>query len=149
MDVTDLRSNFWGACSPTRLTCTDSLALQHHSVENKANVLGGLRGAWTLFAQQVQDLCGKHSVLAVLNKLAQMGQARLFALRVLLDDADDAVHDGPLVLKSTLQGEKRFTKKYYYSDSLWCADSISVIKKTNHIFYTACHKKTQKVKCQM
>lgn len=129
MDVTDLRSNFWGACSPTRLTCTDSLALQHHSVENKANVLGGLRGAWTLFAQQVQDLCGKHSVLAVLDKLAQMGQARLFALRVLLDDADDAVHDGPLVLKSTLQGEKRFTKKYYYSDSLWCADSISIIKK--------------------
>lgn len=147
MDVTDLWSNFWGACFPTRLTCTDSLALQHHSVENKSNVLGGLRGAWTLFAQQVQDLCGKHSVLAVLDKLAQMGQARLFALRVLLDDADDAVHDGPLVLKSTLQGEKRFTKKYYYSDSLWCADSISVVKK--HIFYTACHKTTQKVKYQM
>lgn len=85
------------------LTCTDRLALQHHSVEDEADVFGGLWGAWALFAQQVQDFCGQHRVLAVLDKLAQMGQACLFALRVLLDDADDAVHDGPLVLKATLQ----------------------------------------------
>lgn len=86
------------------LTCTDSLALQHHPVEDEADVLGGLGGAWALFAQQVQDLCGQHCVLAVLDELAQVGQARLFALWVLLNDADDAVHDGPLVLKTTLKG---------------------------------------------
>lgn len=84
------------------LTCTDSLALQHHSVEDEADVLGGLGGAWALFAQQVQDFGGEHRVFAVLDELAQVGQARLFALRVLLNDADDAIHDGPLVLKTTL-----------------------------------------------
>lgn len=39
-------------------TCTNRLALQHHSVEDETDVLGGLGRAWTLFAQQVQDLCG-------------------------------------------------------------------------------------------
>lgn len=84
------------------LTCTDRLTLQHHSVENEADVLGGLWGAWALFAQQVQDLGGQDRVLAVLYELAQVGQSRLFALRVLLNDADDAVHDGPLVLEAAL-----------------------------------------------
>jgi len=88
------------------LTCTNSLALQHHSVEDEADVLGGLGGAGALLAQQVQDLCGEHRVLAVLDELAQVGQARLLALWVLLNDADDAVHDGPLVLETTLQGEE-------------------------------------------
>ena len=87
------------------LTCTNSLALQNHPVEDEADVLGGLRGARALFAQQVQDLCGEHRVLTVLDELAQVGQARFFALRVLLDDADDAIHDGPLVIKTALQGE--------------------------------------------
>lgn len=85
------------------LTCTNSLALQHHSVENEADVLGGLRGARPLFAQQVEDLCGEDCVLTVLYELTQMGQAGLFALWVFLDDADDAVHNGSLVLKATLQ----------------------------------------------
>lgn len=53
----------------------------------------------------MQDLRGQHRVLAVLDELAQVGQARLLALRVLLDDADDAVHDGPFVLETTLWGE--------------------------------------------
>lgn len=53
----------------------------------------------------MQDLCGEHRVLTVLDELAQVGQACLFALWVLLDDADDAVHDGPLVIKTALQGD--------------------------------------------
>lgn len=99
-----------GKDSPARgevtdcLTCANGLALQHHAVEDEADVLGGLRGARALFAQQVQDLRGEHRMLAVLDELAQVGQARLFALRILLDDADDAVHDGPLVLEATLRG---------------------------------------------
>lgn len=85
-------------------TCTDSFTLQHHPVENEANVLGRLGGARALLAQQVQDLRGQHCVLAVLDELAQVSQTCLLALWVLLDDADDAVHDGTLVLEATLQG---------------------------------------------
>ena len=92
-------------CSPTpdRLTCTNSFTFQHHSVEYEADVLGRLWGPWALFTQQVKDLRGQHCVLTILNELAQVCQACFFALRVLLDDADDAVHDGSLVLKTTLQ----------------------------------------------
>lgn len=54
----------------------------------------------------MQDLGGQHRVLAVLDELAQVGQARLFALGVLLNDADDAVHDGPLVLEAALQNAR-------------------------------------------
>lgn len=89
------------------LTCTNRLALQDHAVEDEADVFGGLRRAGALFAQEVQDLGGQHRVLAVLDELAQVSQARLLALRVLLDDADDAIHDGPLVLKTALQGGDR------------------------------------------
>lgn len=85
-----------------RLTCTNGLALQHHPVEDEADVLGRLGRAWALFAQQVQDLGGQHRVLTVLDELAQVSQTRLFALGVLLDDADNAVHYGMLVLKPPL-----------------------------------------------
>lgn len=86
-----------------RLTCSDRLALEHHAVEYEANVFGRRGGARALFPQQVQDLGGQNRVLAVLNKLAQVSQTRLLTLRVLLNDADDAVHDRTLVLKATLQ----------------------------------------------
>lgn len=89
-----------------RLTCADRLALQHHPVEDEADVLGRLGGAGSLLAQQVQDLGGQHRVLAILDELAQVGQASLFALRVLLNDADDAIHDGPLVLEAALRDKK-------------------------------------------
>lgn len=56
----------------------------------------------------MEDLGGQHRVLTVLDELTQVGQPRLLALWVLLDDADDAVHDGPLVLKATLRGEASF-----------------------------------------
>lgn len=85
-------------------TCTDRFTLQHHPVENEADVLGRLGGARALLAQQVKDLRGQHRVLAVLDELAQMSQTRLLALRVLLDDADDAIHDGALVLEAALRG---------------------------------------------
>lgn len=45
-------------------------------------------------------------MLAVLDELAQVGQARLFAFGVLLNDADDAVHDGPLVLEAALRNAR-------------------------------------------
>lgn len=85
-------------------TCTDRFTLQYHPVENEADVLGRLGGARALLAQQMQNLDGQHRVLAVLDELAEMSQTRLLALWVLLDDADDAVHDGALVLEATLQG---------------------------------------------
>lgn len=50
----------------------------------------------------MQDLGGQNCVLAVFNKLAQVSQTRLLTLGVLLDDADDAVHDSALVLKASL-----------------------------------------------
>ena len=100
-------------CVCVCLTSADSLALQHHAVEDEADVFGGRGGARALLAQQVQDLGGQHRVLAVLDELAQVGQARLLALRVLLDDADDAVHDGPLVIKTTLEGPEGNLKFCY------------------------------------
>lgn len=51
----------------------------------------------------MEDLGGQDGVLAVLDKFTQVGQARLFSLNVLLYDADDTVHDGSLVLKTTLE----------------------------------------------
>lgn len=77
--------------------------LQHHAVVDEADVLGGVAGLGPLLAQQVQNASGQHGELAVLDELAQVGQPRLLALRVLLDDADDAVHDGPLVLEAALR----------------------------------------------
>jgi len=41
-----------------------------------------------------------HSVLAVLDKLAQVAQASLLCLVILLHDRDDCVHDGFLVIES-------------------------------------------------
>lgn len=79
--------------------------LQDHSVVDEADVLGGIIGLGALLAQEMQDASGQHSKLAVLDEFTQVGQPRLLALCVLLDDADDAVHDGPLVLKATLQWE--------------------------------------------
>lgn len=60
-----MRWNKWNCCGTCWvllsitlcITCTNSLALQHHSVEDEADVLWWLRGAWSLFAQKVQDLC--------------------------------------------------------------------------------------------
>lgn len=81
--------------------------LQDHSVVDEADVLGGVVGLGPLLAQEVQDARGQHGELAVLDELAQVRQPRLLALRVLLDDADDTVHDGPLVLKAALQHKGR------------------------------------------
>lgn len=84
------------------LTSPHSLVLQHHPVEDEADVLGWGWGPGALLAQQVQDLGGQHGVLAVLDELAEVSQACLLALRVLLDDADYTIHNGSLVLKATL-----------------------------------------------
>lgn len=52
----------------------------------------------------MQNLDGQHRVLTVLDELTQMSQTRLLALRVFLNNADDAVNDGALILEATLQG---------------------------------------------
>lgn len=63
-----------------KLTCSHSLALQHHSVEDEADVFGGCGGAWTLLPQQVENLSGQDGMLTVLDKLTQVGQACLLSL---------------------------------------------------------------------
>lgn len=103
--------------TPPFLTGSDGLALQHHAVEDEADVLGWRGRARALLAQQVKDLGGQHRVLTVLDELTQVGQPRLLALWVLLDDADDAVHDGPLVLKATLRGEASFKDVVFQGQS--------------------------------
>lgn len=55
----------------------------------------------------MQDLCGKDGMFAVFNEFAEVSQARFLTLRILLDDADDTVHDGSLVLEATLQRENQ------------------------------------------
>ena len=98
-----IKHQHWWSCA----TCTDCFTLQHHPVENEADVLGRLGGARALLAQQMQNLDGQHRVFAVLDELAQMSQTCLLALRILLNDADDTVHDGALILKTTLQEGNR------------------------------------------
>lgn len=55
----------------------------------------------------MQDLCGEDGMFAVFNEFAEVSQARFLTLRILLDDADDTVHNGPLVLKATLRKENQ------------------------------------------
>lgn len=90
----------------TLLTCPHRLALKHNTVEDETDVFGGGRGTWSLFPQQVKYLSGQYGVLAILDKLTQMSQACLLTLWVFLNDTDDAIHNGSLVLKSTLQTKK-------------------------------------------
>lgn len=78
---------------------------QDHPVVDEADVFGGVVGLGPLLAQEMQDAGSQHCELAVLNELAQVGQPCLLALSVLLNDADDTVHDGPLILKAALQCE--------------------------------------------
>ena len=49
----------------------------------------------------MEDADGEAGVLAVLDELAQVREAVLLGLGVLLDDGDDGVSNGRLVLKTT------------------------------------------------
>ena len=89
------------------LTSPHSLILQHDPVEYETDVLGWGWSPGPLFSQQVQDLCGKDSVLTVFNELAEVSQARFLTLRLLLNDANYTVHNGSLVLKASLGREKQ------------------------------------------
>lgn len=80
--------------------------LQDNPVVDEADVFGGVVRFGPFLPQKVEDTGGQHSELAVLNEFAEMRQACLFALRVLLNDADDAVHDGSLVFKATLRSKR-------------------------------------------
>lgn len=76
--------------------------LQDNPVVDEANVFGGVIGFGPFLAQEVEDTSSQHGEFAVLDEFAEVRQACLFALRVLLNNADDAVHNGSLVLKATL-----------------------------------------------
>lgn len=76
--------------------------LQDNPVVDETNVFGGVIGLGPFLPQEVEDTSGQHSELAVLNEFAEVRQACLFALRVLLNDADDAVNNGSLVFKAAL-----------------------------------------------
>lgn len=80
--------------------------LQNNPVVNEANIFGGVVGFGPLLPQEVEDTSGQHSELAVLNEFAEVRQACLFALRVLLNNADDAVHNGSLVFKAALRSKR-------------------------------------------
>lgn len=80
--------------------------LQNNPVVDEANIFGGVVGFGPFLSQEVEDTSGQHSELAVLNEFTEVRQACLFALRVLLNNADDAVHDGSLVFKATLRSKR-------------------------------------------
>ena len=88
---------------PRALTCADGGALEDHTVVDEADVVGGLRSARPLAAQQVEDARRQHRVLAVLDELAQVRQPHLLRLAVLLQDADDRVDDCLLVVEAALR----------------------------------------------
>lgn len=85
--------------------------LQDNPVVDEANVFGGVVGFGPFLPQEVEDPSGQHGELAVLDEFAEVGQACLFALRVLLNDADDAVHDGSLVFKAALRSKRKISWK--------------------------------------
>ena len=58
-----------------------------------------------LGAQEVEDPDGERGVLAVLDELAEVTEAVLLGLGVLLDDGDDRVGDRGLVLQASLVPE--------------------------------------------
>lgn len=80
--------------------------LQDNPVVDEANVFGGVVGFGSFLPQQVEDTSGQHRELTVLDEFTEVRQACLFALRVLLNDADDAVHNGSLVFKATLRRKR-------------------------------------------
>lgn len=80
--------------------------LQNNPVVDEANIFGGVVGFGSFLPQEVEDTSGQHSELAVLNEFTEVRQACLFALWVLLNNADDAVHNGSLVFKATLRSKR-------------------------------------------
>ena len=81
--------------------------LQDDAVVDEANVFGGLLGARTLLAEQVQNAHGQARVLAVFDELAQVRQTGLFGVGIVLDDGDDRVGDRGLVLEAALVAQHR------------------------------------------
>ena len=92
------------APSITRVrTRSDGSVLQDDTVVDEADVFAGLGGLGALLAEQVEDARRQDGVLAVLDELAQVRQPDLLRLGVVLQDADDCVHNAFLVVKATLQ----------------------------------------------
>ena len=84
-------------------TRSDGGVLQDDAVVDEADVFAGLGGFGALLAEQVEDARRQDGVLAVLDELAQVRQPDLLRLGVVLQDADDCVHNAFLVVKATLQ----------------------------------------------
>lgn len=84
--------------------------LQDNPVVDEANVFGGIVGFGPFLPQEVEDTSGQHSEFTVLNEFTEVRQACLFALWVLLNDADDAVHDGSLVFKAALRSKRKLLR---------------------------------------
>lgn len=84
--------------------------LQDNPVVDEANVFGGIVGFGPFLPQEVEDTSGQHSELTVFNEFTEVRQACLFALWVLLNDADDTVHDGSLVFKAALRSKRKLLR---------------------------------------
>ena len=82
----------------------------------------------------MEDPRGQDGVLAVLNELAQVGQARLLGLGVFLDDADQRVHNRTLVVKSSLAWERRDWVRF----CLQSVENLTVCYIYGSFFCTTC-----------
>ena len=89
-------------CSRRLRTCSHSGVLQDDSVVDEADVLAGFARLGAFLSEEVEDSRGEDGVFAILNKLAQVTQANLFRIGILLQDADDCVHDSALVIEPAL-----------------------------------------------
>lgn len=85
--------------------------LQDNSVVNETNVFWRVVGLGAFLTQQVENAGGQDSELAVLNELAQVGEARFLAFWVLFNDADDTLNNSSFVVKATLNKVNRSVRK--------------------------------------
>ena len=79
-----------------------SRVLEQYAVVDEADVSGRVCCEWSFLSEQVEDAHGQAGVLAVLYEIAQVRQIVDLRLGVVLDDGDDGVGDGGLVVESSL-----------------------------------------------
>ena len=88
--------------------------LQNDPIVNVADVLGGRGCVGSLASQQVEDARGQRQVVTVLDELAEVGEAALLRLRVVLDDGDDGGDDGVLVVVAAVLAQHRRQERHHH-----------------------------------
>ena len=72
-----------------------------------ADITSRVRSAWPLAAQEMQDPYSQAGMLAVLNKLTKMSQSALLRFRILLNDRNNRISNGGLVLQPSFIPQHR------------------------------------------